>query len=485
MGDSNNEWGGLAEFDSEMADTWDRCDPLPEDDEGLNALCAEKHITVNDLVRVGGRVVRSRESGLVLAFAGPKGIKYRDVRTGRRWSYIGSDWGTLKVVKAASPEAPHTVIVSEGETDAARLSALYPTVDVAIQQGGAKRVDDTYAEQVREYERVFVALDTDEAGNQGWGKWRTKVPHAERLVPPGDAQDWCEYDGEAVDLPETQPKLQLKVVNAADLLELSVPDIISWFDDAILPIGGLFLLHGWVKSYKTFLALDMAAAIAQGKDWCLFEPQEEPAKAMVIQYELPWPYYRERVVNIRKQAQDRDLFDENFLTWDPLRRPDLTAGNKDTEDEVLRALDENGVQVLVVDPIRRLVRGATGSEQLWEREAMAALQFFERVQQLGVTVVTSHHDNKSAAKTGGGDPLGITGSGAWAGDADTVVSIGLPHGDSFDTSTRRNLYFTLRNGPPVSARGMELVGEFAKIVPSPAPFGGAEPEDGTDGQPSI
>lgn len=493
MGDSNNEWGDLAGFDPAMADAWDRCEPLPDDDPRLNAFLRERNITVGDLVRVGARrhpVPGS--SDLVLAFAGRRGVKYREVPSGRRWNFPGSEFPEMRVVPARTPAADEevgTLIVAEGETDAARLSGMYPGADVAILPAGARAFAPGFAAQARTYHRVLVAVDNDEpdgqgrrAGDDGWAKWHEAVPQAARFSPPDGVKDWCEFDGDPPDLPAA-PAPQALVVNARDLLALEVPEVASWFDHEVLPIGGLGLMHGWIKSMKSFQAADLLASIAQRKDWCGFEPLEEPVKVLTVQYEIPWPYWKRRVEYMRRHAPHKDLFDENFLTWDPTRRPRLTAGVVETEDEVLREAEANGVQVLLVDPIRRLVRGVRVKDREFEQEARVALRFFERAQELGITVLTVHHDTKGDSRSGGGDPLGITGAGAWAGDPDTIISIALPPGDEYNTSQRRNLYFTSRNGPWIPPRGVMIEGTDmdAKLTYSTEPF---TDEDG-ESQPSI
>lgn len=453
MGGSDDTWGDLAAFDGDMADAWDGFDALPDDSLVLNALCEAKHIEVRDLVRLGGRFFKDPQPTLAFSFG--RGIKYRDLTNGRRWNYPGSEWPNLHLVEATSPVGASTLIVAEGETDAARLSRLYPEATVGIQAAGAKDVRAASVEQARAFERVFVALDRDEAGTAGWVKWREALPGVVRWLPPDDAEDWGAWEGDTPPPLPDAPTQLAQVVNARDLIALEPPEVISWFDHAILPVGGLMLIHGWVKSFKSFVAFDILSALAQGRDWSGFEPVEEPCTVLALQYEIPFAYYRERVVSMRRHATHPELFDEHYLTWDPIRRPRLTAGDVASEDDVLRALEENGVQVMLVDPIRRLVRGVRAKERDFEQEARVALRFFERCQDLGVTVITTHHDTKGSARTGGGDPLGITGAGAWSGDADTIVSIALPEGHDIQ-SNQRNMHFTLRNAAPLMPKGVEL-----------------------------
>ncbi len=197
-----------------------------------------------------------------------------------------------------------------------------------------------------------------------------------------------------------------------------------------------------------------------------------------MQYEIPWAYYQQRVKMLRDNAREPELFDHNFLTFTPLRRPRFVAGNVVQEDVILKALETADIQVFLLDPVRR----ATGVADLnSEKDVRPLLHFFERLQDSGVTVVTCHHDNKSYSRQGGGDPLGMTGVGAFAGDADTIVSVSVPKGTALEDPTR-NLHFTLRNAPSCPPRGMKM-GDNGHIVYSHAPYGpGLE---GDDSGPSI
>lgn len=473
--DSNGDWGSLAEHDdSAMAEVWDRFLRLPDTGQNpaLDVFCERKHITIAGLLRVGARL--HHENPDVLCFAYPDGIKYRDVITGRKWGFIGSEHRLLKVVRH-SAEPSDLVLIAEGETDAARLTESYDA-DVAVLPLGAKHFPAGYAAQLDSYDRVLVALDDDEAGEAGWSKISEKLPHAQRFTPPAnDSHDWCGVEGELPELPsadDAPPRLDI-LVSARDLLSLEVPERHSWLEQAVLPVGGLAMIHGWAKSFKTFIGLDLMSRMAQGQDWCCFEPSEEACRVAVIQFEIPWAYYRQRVEALRQSAREPLLFDENFFTFSPVARPHLHAGNTAEEDAILRHLTDKDIQIVLLDPIRR----AMGALSLNDEDTVRKmLGFFERINNEGITVVATHHDNKAFAKQGGGDPLGMTGSGSWTGDPDTIVSVQLPHGEKLATSTRRNLQFTLRNAPSPGPRGMQMRDDGTPLY-SPEPHGFDDEDD--------
>jgi hypothetical protein len=226
------------------------------------------------------------------------------------------------------------------------------------------------------------------------------------------------------------------------------------------------IIHGWAKSYKSFIAFDMLARLAQCQDWCCFEPTEEPVKTAAIQFEIPWAFYHERVTLLQTHAIDEQLFNENYHTWRPIARAQLTAGNARQEDLIRRELVESGMQVVLIDPIRR---AAGASDMNAENEMSAMFKFFDSLQREGLTVVATHHDNKEGARAGGGNMLAMTGSGRFAGDPDTVISVETVRGDDPETSPRRNLNFVLRNAPMIGPRSMQIMDD-GRIVYDNAPI---------------
>lgn len=451
--ESNEEWGFLQ--DDGQREAWDGYARIPEPGQNrpLDSFLVGKRLDHAALVRLGARLSAPN----ILAFAFDGGIKYRDVVTGMKWSLTGSTFRHLKIIPARQ-QPTDTAIICEGETDAARLTMLYEAADVAVMPAGATNWQDSYTPQVADYTRLLVGLDSDRAGETGWGKIKAACPHAVRFAPPAPAADWCEMDTAEVpipDLPDAGESALAVLVPARELLALQIPESDSWFQDALLPVGGTAMLHGTFKSYKTWIALDMAAALAQGRPWACFENTEEPARVAYVNFEVPWAYYRARVALFASAADEPDLFGENFLSYSPLARPRLTAGDEKSEDTMIQNLLDAEAQVVFLDPVRRAMGYADMNA---ENEVRRILAFAERMTREGLTVVLLHHDNKASDARGGGDASGMTGSGAWAGDADTIISVSRPSGTE-RKDPRRNARFLLRNAPSPSGRGFELKGD--------------------------
>lgn len=167
--DAPNPYYGIQS--SAMQEAFDRTEPLPDWDDAkppLQSLCERKHITLNDLVRVGARM--KDKHGTTLAFTYPYGIKYRDLITGKKWSEWNSEWEHLKIIPGRDHEK---VVVVEGETDAARMSGPDgPGWDVAVMAGGAENVYQAYIDALQGYKWVYVATDDDgQWGGRAGGSW--------------------------------------------------------------------------------------------------------------------------------------------------------------------------------------------------------------------------------------------------------------------------------------------------------------------------
>lgn len=473
MPESDGAWGHLAEHDNELAGTWDGFERLPEPGENavLDAFCERKNLSIQGLLRLGTKLA----DGETLAFPYNQGIKFRNMMDGKMWSYLGSEFPHMKIIRAGEKPTSQ-VIVCEGETDGTRLALEYDC-DVAIMPAGARNFPESMGQQLEEYEQVLMGLDKDDAGEDGCLKIAEQHNNTVRFPAPGDG-DWSDADVTALpELPEmTEPEVDLSselLVPAGVMLDMEVPEINSWLEHAILPIGGQLIMHGWAKSFKSFSALDLISRLAQGQDWCCFEPTEEPVRTGIVQFEITWPFYHQRMTQLRVNAQDEKLFNDNVFTWTPQQRPQLIAGNTKMEDKFLRAFVDAQLQIVLIDPIRRAIGQADMNA---ENEVRKMLGFFQRIQDQGITVIATHHDNKDGARAGGGSAVNMTGSAAFAGDADTIISVELPRGEKLNTSRKRNYNFLLRNAPSIGPRSMEIQ-EDGHIVYDRSAFNPDEEEE--------
>jgi len=455
-----------------MRDAFDKTEPIPDWEhakEPLRSLCERKNITLDDLVRIGARL--KDKHGTTLAYSMPLGIKYRDVITGKKWSEWGSDWSKMKDVPGRDSSK---LVLVEGETDAARMSGKDgPGWDVGIMAAGT-HVYPEYIETADSYEWVYVATDDDSKGDEAASKIMHALPgKTVRWRPPENTNhDWCGAD--EIGKPPMPPQKLPAIVWGESLHEIDYPDTPSLLDNAMLPDNGMLFIHGWKGAYKSWLAFDLAVALATGTPWGSFDTTQPECKVVVVQFELPFAYYAERMRGLSHRLPEyaREKY-KNVGTYNPLEKMRLDISNQKTQDHFLEVFTKNKVQVAIFDPIRRMSGAKSHYEQEWQS---AVVDFSTRLNQAGIAVVLTHHDGKAAARHGGGSMLDASAADAIVGATDASVSIALPKGEDWESSKKRNLIFYSRNAETPAPRGFSIDGDQIAYHDEPF-YGGDTPDD--------
>lgn len=391
---SNGDWGVLVEHDPDMADAWDHLDPLPEAgiNPTLDAFVARKNISLNALVRIGARLF----SDSVLAFAYPGGVKYRDMDTGIRWNYIGSDFTAMKIVPHGL-EPSDTVIVAEGETDGAWLTENYP-VDIALLPVGAKGIKPEYLKQLLLWDRVLVGLDRDAAGEAGWQKIKAGVPHAQRFFPVGN--DWCEHGPDSAG-PIPEPEIVwseragtiiFQDLTAAWNLELPAPKILA--DDLIYD-QGVHWLSAHPDSGKSIVAMHIS--------WLVMDHENGAGRHVVwLDYEQGKRMTGQR---LREMGVPLPLIQEQFhWAWYPM----------DAVDSLLIVAEKYPGALVVVDSISKALAQAGIGENENAEVLQYTIKLIQVSKQLDLPVLVIDHVTK-------GDKNSDYARGAGTKQADTDV----------------------------------------------------------------
>jgi hypothetical protein len=458
---SNDSWWGEAAPSLQQALDDRNYAPLPEpgSNDVLDAFVAAKNISHLALARIGARWQAPDK----LAYVGPGYIKHRDLVTGRKWNDLEfADFSRLRIARADQIEPATTVLVAEGETDAAWLSAHYPDCDIAITPSGADSIAieqfPQHAVQLATYPRVVVALDNDEAGRRNATRLCSLLPGALSLTPVDEGADWCTYN-HSLSLPVKVSRF----MPAREFLTSQLPEVKSYLANSVMPVGGQVVVHGAAKNYKSYLTFDLCARLATGRGWAGFDfTGGAPCRVGIVQYEIRPGYYQDRVKALLESITDADeqqRFLDNFLSLDALAGTHLTVDDKPALQAFYREVDEAALDVVLLDPVRQMMADKDLNS---EQDVSLLRAVVNPLKDMGVTVILTHHDNKESAYRGGGNPLGMTGSGAFAGDADSIISIALPGniGPEFTSQCHhRDMYWMLRNAPSPDPCHFEFVPE--------------------------
>lgn len=204
-------------------------------------------------------------------------------------------------------------------------------------------------------------------------------------------------------------KRRYNVATVADLLNQPRP---AWLVRGLLPARGLGVVYGAPGSGKSFLMLDLAAAIAQGKAWA----QQRVRHGRVVYVGL------EGSVRARAEAylQAHELRPDELAALQIIERQgvDLLAESaRDAKDLVADLQDGEPVALVVVDTLNRAMPG--GNENASEDMGQAIRCAGLIASALNCLCVFVHHSGKdsSAGARGHSSLLG-------AADAELEVSRG-------------------------------------------------------------
>lgn len=247
----------------------------------------------------------------------------------------------------------------------------------------------------------------------GWSpdELATKVRNAYTYGanPPG--ADAPEAQFSAVPEAAKEPTAnKYRVLSVTDLLSRQRP---TWLVRGILPSSGLAVMYGPPASGKSFLALDLAAAIAQGVPWA-----GQRVKRGAVVYLALEGTMRPRVEAYLKANELSAIGDLHVVDQGGFDL--LDANGKDVVELVaaVRAADVGSVALLLVDTLNRAMPG--GNENASEDMGRAIRGAGRIASALGCLVMFLHHAGKD-------DSRGMRGHSSLLGaaDAELKVSRGL------------------------------------------------------------
>jgi hypothetical protein len=226
-----------------------------------------------------------------------------------------------------------------------------------------------------------------------------------------------------------------RICSAAELVTRDCPAppvLIS----GLLHRGAKLLLGGGSKTYKTWCLLDLAISVASGTEfWGL---PTTPGRVLFLNFEIQEPFFRMRIIAI---AKGKDLepttFGPNLDIW--TLRGHATDLSKLTPQIIAQAAGRD-YSLIIIDPVYKCLgerdENAAGeiAGLLNEVEALAV--------KTGAAVAIAHHFAKGNA-SGKDSKDRVSGSGVWARDPDSIVTI-TPH----EAEGAFTIDCTLRNFAP-------------------------------------
>lgn len=181
---------------------------------------------------------------------------------------------------------------------------------------------------------------------------------------------------------DAEAKGRFKPIRLAELLSMTFPEN-KWIVEKIVPHEGITILSGAPASYKTWLLLRMAIDIARG-DKLLGQFQCEKSRVLIIDEENHLRLLQER---LQLLGADKDL--PIFF----LSQKGFLVSDKNLVDEVLKACEEQGANVIFIDSLVRINNAE-------ENDASQMSEVFRCIRQIcqhRKTVIITHHERKEGA----------------------------------------------------------------------------------------
>jgi hypothetical protein len=199
--------------------------------------------------------------------------------------------------------------------------------------------------------------------------------------------------------------------------------------------GSKIMLAGGSKTFKTWTFIDLAVSVACGVPWWDF--YTTAGRVLYVNFEIQDVFFRKRFLSIC-EAKDVDV-PRDSLEYLGLRG--FAGDASRIVQELLPRAERREYALIVIDPIYKCY----GERDENSATAMADLlnQFERLAVGCGAAVLYGHHFSKGN-QSGKESIDRASGSGAFARDADTIITM-TPHeeDDAFTVEC------TLRNFPPL------------------------------------
>lgn len=247
-----------------------------------------------------------------------------------------------------------------------------------------------FLEQEKKISTILLCLDDDQAGNDACKKFLDVIPGnyiIHRLVPT--AKDWNEVLQKKAEDPEIKPTKEFYLMRGSDTQKVNVMSIedveeqnVNWLWYPFIPFGKLTIIQGDPGLGKTWLAMQLVAACTNRQEL----PNMLPMEPFNVLYQTAEDGYGD-TIKPRLRKCGADLSRVKFIVED---EKDLTM----TDDRIERAIIENDVKLLILDPLQAYIGADININQ--SNETRAVLKKISRIaERTGCAIVVIGHLNKN------------------------------------------------------------------------------------------
>lgn len=192
------------------------------------------------------------------------------------------------------------------------------------------------------------------------------------------------------------------------------PDRIEWLVEPFIPAGGMVAMAGKPASGKTWLALDLAVAIASGKPWLRkFDVTQGPV--LLIDEESPGPILRSRLDMLMRSAGENRQALPIKVAW----RKGLNLSSQRSVDQLKETIADVQPVLVIIDAFAEVHRES-------ENVADEVAKVFNRLREAGKpsnpAFLVLHHNRKDSGTFRGSSHIEAT--------LDTMLSVSISDDDT-------------------------------------------------------
>lgn len=252
----------------------------------------------------------------------------------------------------------------------------------------------------------------------GWRASNIVLPLPDDQTHKVDINDYFVRDGfsgaDFAQLALGKSATPFKIQTLGEIMANPPDEATFLIEQGILPVGGRLLIAGKPKVGKSIFADNLALSLAAGIPFLKRFNIDHPTRVLLLDRELSKRSLYNRMGALMDDRLGYKAAVENLMIdHDHLLRLD----QKDSYDLLMRLVEDNGAEVVIMDTAYKFLGGDVESSSA----LMKAFEVLDRViHNTGVAMVMTHHlkkgqGGKGKENTDVADPDGVAGSFLWTG----------------------------------------------------------------------
>jgi len=192
--------------------------------------------------------------------------------------------------------------------------------------------------------------------------------------------EWLDFvEGESEELPREKTSGQIRTKK-----ENLEPQLI----EGIVRVGHKMLISGSSKAGKSFLLIELAIALSEGRKWLGFQCKK--TKVFYVNLEIDEKSCGNRIDEIHLALGVEPKYEQDFVVWS-LRGSSMPLDK--LAPKIIRKVANKGYEAIIIDPIYKVITGDENNAS----QMGAFTNLFDKIsKETGCTIIYSHHHSKGA-----------------------------------------------------------------------------------------